>query len=118
MKTCYKTIIGALCLLLFLVNTSTVEAKKKKCPCSGPKYSECAEKIYLDSSDIDLTGNQIFVKIEDTIKPALALYSDNQGIFVLTKKRTGRCPEEYWEWGTCGGCSPWHAPDCDWCGYD
>lgn len=134
MKTSFKTIFGMFCLMLFLFSGSAVFAEKKncpcpgpkfsendekkKCPCPGPKYSENDEKIYLQSNEIDISNNQIFVKVENKIVPAIALYSDNQGIFILTKKRQGRCPEEYWECSTCSGCSPWHAPDCDWCGYD
>jgi hypothetical protein len=133
MKTSIKSIIEITCLVLFLFSGTSAFAcrekncphprpklseslEKKKCPC--PKNTACADKVYLQSNDIDIINNQIYVRIEDQIVPAIALYSDNEGIFVLTKKRQGRCPEEYWECSTCTGCSPWHAHDCDWCGYD
>ena len=118
MKASLRTFFGLMFLTLLLATASHAFAKSPASSNPNRKPAPCVEKIYLNPSDIQFLDNQILVNIENTPKRTLALYSDDKGIFVLTKKRQGRCPEEYWECGTCGGCSPWHAPECDWCGYD
>lgn len=85
-----------------------------------PKDKNLVEKIYLDPSKIEITNQQILVEIENVLVPAVALYSDPEGIYILAKRgrEQGRCPEGYWECNTCRGCSPWITVECDWCGYD
>jgi hypothetical protein len=117
MKTGFKRFLGIVCLLLLLGPA----AASAKCKCGKPpKENAQVEKIYLNPTEINILEKQILVKIEDEAMPAFALYTDQEGIYVLTKRGRdqGRCPEEYWECGTCGGCTPWHSPDCDWCGYN
>lgn len=118
MKTKLKRFLGVICLLLFL-GTANAEDMNWKCPCKPkPPSSKNDEKKYLSSSDIEISDNKILVRFEDNVIPAIALFSDENGIYMFTKKRQGRCPEEYWECSTCSGCSPWYASECDWCGYD
>lgn len=118
MKMRLKKTLGILCLLLF-ITTASAENLNSKCPCRPrPPGTNVREKTYLNNSDIEISQNKILVKIQGKVEPAIALFSDEDGLYILTKKRQGRCPEEYWECSTCGGCSPWYVPECDWCGCD
>ncbi|MGC1878898.1 MAG: hypothetical protein WA347_07855 [Rhabdochlamydiaceae bacterium] len=119
MKTGLKRFLGIICLLVFLA-TASAESSDSRCPCQPkpPNSNKAFEKTYLKSSDVEIGENKILVRIEDKIIPAIALFSDDQGIYVLVRKRQGRCPEDYWECDTCSGCTPWYHPECDWCGYD
>lgn len=113
MKTGFKCFSGIICLLL-LLGPAAVSAK---CKCGKPpKENKYVEKIYLNPSEIDILDKQIYVKVEDEAIPVLTLYTDQEGVFVLVRRRQGRCPEEYWECDTCTGCTPWHSAECDWCG--
>lgn len=109
-----KSIFGMMCLLSLHVHAD----QKRTCPCPGPKVPEPSVKMYVQPNEIELADGQIFVKMGSELQSMKALFSDKDGFYVLAKKRQGRCPEEYWECDTCGGCSPWYAVDCDWCGYN
>ncbi len=109
--------LGLFCLMLFF--WTGVEAK---CNCpkppKPPKPKE--DKIYIQPENIQILPNQIAVQIDEEILTPSALFSDTQGIYVLSserRRRQGRCPDGYWECSECTGCTPWISPDCDWCGY-
>ncbi len=117
MKTGLRCFLGAICLLL-LLGPAGINAK---CKCGKPpKDKQHSEKIYLNPSEIDIVDKQIYVKVENSTVPTFALYSDNEGIYILNKRGRdqGRCPEDYWECSTCGGCTSWYSAECDWCGYN
>jgi hypothetical protein len=113
MKTGYKCFWGIICLLL-LLGPASISAK---CKCGKPpKENHLEEKIYLSASQIDIVENQIYANLESEAIPVLTLHTDQEGIYVLVRRRQGRCPEGYWECDTCSGCTSLYNWDCDWCG--
>jgi hypothetical protein len=73
-------------------------------------------KIYVQEQQIAFSESKIYVNIDSNTFLIPAIYSDENGYFILTKQPGGRC--ERWEWkcGNCGKCNDladYHCWNCN-----
>lgn len=75
-----------------------------------------SEKIYIDSSSLLIIEEQLYLKQDGEILSIPALYSDENGLFILVLERPSvikprTCINGHDVYHNCGGCANW------WCAF-
>lgn len=62
-------------------------------------------KIYVQEQQISFYGSKIYVSLDSDTLLIPAIFSDEDGYFILTKQPRGRCEPYEWKCGNCGTCN-------------
>ncbi|MBS0652106.1 MAG: hypothetical protein JSR39_01120 [Verrucomicrobia bacterium] len=100
MKTSHYHFLTLLFILCF--GSIAANAGCPKCP-KPPKFIEC-EKIYIQSSQIDIVEDQIYIHFSGNTVQTSGIHTDHGGMFIKDY-RQGDCPDGSWECRVCHACN-------------
>jgi hypothetical protein len=85
--------------------------------CTGCQREEVAipQKTYLQDQQIVFFQSKIYVNIEGIAFEVPAIYSDEDGYYILTGQPRGRCEPYEWKCGNCGTCNEFSYYYCRKC---
>lgn len=108
------------CILIFLIILSCNYCLQADCiSCIEHKNAirnSISEKIYVSLDQVFFQDSQIYLQLSDTSFAIPAIYTDQQGYYVLNNGWFKKCKSWEWECSNCGNCNSWEYYKCPSCG--